>query len=344
MIMQHQITESHPLLNAEGNLNEPGYAKRLLPLYNKKHDLWSRMHTKEWDYYYVGGQHFAIALTIADNGYMGLDSFSFLNFDDRWEVTRSKAQVLTLGKKQLPASSTSGDIHSSGKGYSIEFLNRGIDRILNASMDNFSNGQKLEAHIKLAAIPDESMVICTPFDKPKHFYYNQKINTMRADGRVTLGSAIYPFTPDKCFSTLDWGRGIWTYSNTWYWSSLNSEIDGHAFGFNLGYGFGNTSAASENMLFYDGKAHKLDQVEFHIPSNGGKDDFMSPWTFTSNDNRVDLTFEPILDRSSLTDAWILKSDQNQVFGKFTGNCILDDGKVIHLDHLLGFAEKVLNKW
>ena len=33
------------------------------------------------------------------------------------------------------------------------------------------------------------MVICTPFDKPGHFYYNQKINCMRAAGRVRIGGA-----------------------------------------------------------------------------------------------------------------------------------------------------------
>lgn len=27
------------------------------------------------------------------------------------------------------------------------------------------------------------------------------------------------------------------------------EVDGHRFGFNIGYGFGDTSAASENVIF-----------------------------------------------------------------------------------------------
>lgn len=44
--------------------------------------------------------------------------------------------------------------------------------------------------------------------------------------------------------------------------------DGNVFGFNIGYGFGNTSAASENMLFYNGKSHKLEDVKFNIPMDG----------------------------------------------------------------------------
>ena len=32
---QHEITERRPLLDASGNLTEPGYAKTLLPVYRQ---------------------------------------------------------------------------------------------------------------------------------------------------------------------------------------------------------------------------------------------------------------------------------------------------------------------
>ena len=32
---QHEITERRPLLDASGNLTEPGYAKSLLPVYRR---------------------------------------------------------------------------------------------------------------------------------------------------------------------------------------------------------------------------------------------------------------------------------------------------------------------
>ena len=51
-----------------------------------------------------------------------------------------------------------------------------------------------------------------------------------------------------------------------------------------------------------------------------------------------------MDRASCTDFKILKSDQHQVFGTFTGTAILDDGTEIHVKDLPGFAEKVENKW
>ena len=115
-------------------------------------------------------------------------------------------------------------------------------------------------------------------------------------------------------------------------------------GFTLGYGFGDTSAASENMLFVDGVAHKLGEVVFHIPQKDGKDDFMAPWTVGDDEGRVNLTFTPIMDRASLTSVVVIESDQHQVFGHFDGYFIDDNGQKIELKHFLGFAEKVANKW
>lgn len=342
--MQHEITEAKPLLDEKGNLTEAGFAKKLLPIYHRADVKASKMRLKEWDYYLIANDHFAVALTIADNGYMGLDSISFLNFDDKWEKTVSPIRAMPMGKTCLPESSVTGDCAVAGKNYRLTFAHDGRERKLYFYMERFKGRQTIEGKITLSAAPEESMVICTPFDKPKHFYYNQKINCMRACGSVKLGDTEYVFDADDSFAVLDWGRGVWTYHNTWFWGSASGQVDGVPFGFNIGYGFGDTSAASENMLFYNGKAHKLSQVLFHIPMKNGKDEFMSPWKFTSDDGRFEMDFEPILDRAANMDFKLLKSDQHQVFGRFSGRAILDDGTVIEIKDFLGFAEKVENKW
>ena len=98
------------------------------------------------------------------------------------------------------------------------------------------------------------------------------------------------------------------------------------------------------MIFYKGKAYKVDQVEFNIPVNEkGKDDYLASWTIKSNDGKVDLEFFPILDRHDDTNLLILKSLQHQVFGRFRGRLVADD-KVIELNNKVGFAEKVTNYW
>jgi hypothetical protein len=108
----------------------------------------------------------------------------------------------------------------------------------------------------------------------------------------------------------------------------------------LGYGFTDRSPASENVLIYENKIHKLDEVQFHIEPNN----YMAPWKFTSNDNRLNLDFQPIVDRNSALNLILLKSIQHQVFGLFNGTVVLDSGKTLELKNFLGFAEDVLNHY
>lgn len=343
--MQKEITEKIPLLDAQGNLTQAGFAKRLLPVYDRSKVNGGFARLKEWDYYYAGNDRFGVALTIADNSYMGLDSISFLEFGDKpWQITKSPMRIFPMGKTNLPSTSASGITSISGKDYALRFEVADGKRHLTAHMDNFKDGQPISIYLTLTNEPEESMVICTPFDKPGHFYYNQKINCMRASGKVQIGGTGYELHPEDSFGVLDWGRGVWTYHNTWYWGSASGLADGEPFGFNIGYGFGNTSSASENMLFYKGKAHKLSEVTFHIPMKDGKEDYLKPWTFTSDDERFEMKFTPILDRAACTDFKVLKSDQHQVFGLFNGTAILDDGTPLTIKDLMGFAEKVENKW
>ena len=71
---------------------------------------------------------------------------------------------------------------------------------------------------------------------------------------------------------------------------------------------------------------------------------MKPWSFTSSDQRFEMNFIPIIDRKSRISAVVISSDQHQVFGKFTGKAVLDDGTIIEVKDFLAFAERVKNKW
>lgn len=344
-MMQYEITTEEPLLNGAGNLREAGYAKKLLPVYRRADIKANKLRIKEWDYYLINNEQYALALTIADNSYMGIDSISFLWLEEGKEKTVSRMQFMTNGKKSLPSSSKSGNVISKGKGYQLSFWQEEGKRILEFRMERFADNQPISGTLILTDEPEDSLVIATPFQKKAHFYYNQKINCMRVQGKVTVLNKEYEFSPENSFAVLDWGRGVWTYKNTWYWGSASGQVNGKAFGFNLGYGFGDTSAATENMLFYEGKAHKLHNIRFNIPlRKDGKEDYLKKWTIISDDGRFEMDFVPILDRAACTSLIVLESDQHQVFGRFTGKAVLDDGTVIAIENLIGFAEKVMNKW
>jgi len=299
---------------------------------------------KEWDSYLVVNGQFGLALSIGDHSSVGLDTISFLDFWDQWQVSRGAIRPLSLGATSLPVFLGEGDAAAHGRGYSILFRREEGKRTLNVHADGFLDGKPLDAQVELIGEPEESAVLHTPFDRPGHFYFNQKINCLRASGKVTVGEREYMLDPSDSFAVLDWGRGVWTYHNTWYWASASGMVDGVTFGFNLGYGFGNTSAATENMLFYNGRAHKLSRVRFRIPGRRRRRRYMEQWEFTSDDGRFEMRFDPILDRSACTSAGVVKSDQHQIFGRFTGLALLDDGTEIFIKDFLGFAEEVENKW
>ena len=339
-----QITTRQKLLNEKGNIANPGYAKKLLWDYNRNDIKANKLRIKEWDYYLITNDELGIALTMDDNSYMGMMSISLLDFKKKIEKTTSKIIPFTNGKIKFPSTSTTGKITYKDDTCDFDFETFKDKRVLKACMKNFVNNQDVEINLILTKEPEESIVIATPFEKEKHFYYNQKINCMRASGTVKLGDITVDIHEDNSYAVLDWGRGVWTYHNTWYWGSGSGVVDGVDFGFNIGYGFGDTSAATENMLFYNGKAHKLEHVTFNIPMKDGKEDYLKPWTFTSSDSRFEMDFTPILDRAACTDVKLIKSDQHQVFGYFTGKAVLDDGTVIEIKDFLGFAEKVENKW
>ncbi|WP_050613958.1 DUF2804 domain-containing protein [Bacillus testis] len=327
--MQKEIENQGSLLDGKGELREAGYAKTLLLHYDRSDIKASKLRIKEWDYYLIHNQQHAVALTVADNSYMGLISVSFIDFTQPWFRTASILKAFPLGKLGLPNTSEHGNVVYDDKRIKLSFLHRDGGRELTCSMKNFVKRKNFYCSFTLEDEPEDSMVIATPFkENRKAFYYNQKINCMRANGHVVYGHQKYSFDRDDSFAVLDWGRGVWPYKNTWYWGSASGMAGGKPFGFNIGYGFGDTSAATENMLFYEGKAHKLDEVAFHIPMKGKRFDYMAPWTFTSNDQRFEMAFQPIIDRCDYTTAGIISSDQHQVFGRFNGEAVLDDGRKI----------------
>lgn len=206
-----------------------------------------------------------------------------------------------------------------------------------------SKGRKgLKANILLHQSPNlESMNIATSWkENRKAFYYNRKIICMPAEGFMQVGDKIYPFVPDKDFGALDWGRGVWTYKNRWFWGSASGYVEDASFGFNIGYGFSDRSPASENVLFYNGIAHKLEDVIFHFDEK----DYLKPWRFSSNNQRLEMHFIPAVDRKAKMHLGIIKTDQHQVFGYFSGKAVLNDGKELIFHQLPGFAEDVLNWW
>ncbi|MCI6389128.1 MAG: DUF2804 domain-containing protein [Ruminococcus sp.] len=338
----HEVTKVQRLLNEDGTLKEPGWSRKLYQIYDRNDIKKRATRIKEWDYYLVLAKDYGVAFTISDDGYIGLQSVSLLDFRGTpWEHTETVLSAFPMGKLKMPSTTDKGDVMYKDKRLYLEYKKRGNMRKIVCVFKNFHEGKTFTCDLTLTQPDGDTMVIATPWKEDKHaFYYNQKINCMRASGTCTYGSETYTFNSDTDFATLDWGRGVWTYDNTWNWGSGNGIINGKDFGFNIGYGFGDTTAASENIIFYDGVGHKLDDITFNIP----EDSYTKPWTITSSDKRFEMTFTPIIDRAAKIDVKLIVTDQHQVFGKMNGVAVLDDGTKLEVKDLVCFCERVHNKY
>lgn len=337
----HEVVRKQDLLKEDGSLREPGWSKQPVQKYRRDQIKAPKHRIKEWDYYLVLNEEFAGAFTLSDDGYIGLQSVSLLHLKEGWEHTETILNPFPMGKLRMPPTSKKGNVVYRDRRLHMVFSVMPGKRRIRCFFRNFYRGQTFSCDITLEQPPMDTMVIATPFkEKKTAFYYNQKINCMPASGYMKFGGKTYHFSNATDFGTLDWGRGVWTYDNRWYWGSGNAVVNGRPFGFNIGYGFGDTGAASENMLFYDGKAHKLEDVTFHVPAG----DYMKPWTFTSSDGRFEMDFVPVLDRAARTSAVIIETDQHQVFGRISGKAVLDDETVLEIENVMCFAEVVHNRY
>ena len=338
--MSFEITKNDYLLDEKGVLKYTGWAKDLLLEYNRENITSSSLRIKEWDYYAILNNNYGITITITDLGILAIYNIVWLDFINKKIVKDEEVKLFSKGKTNLPKSSKTGNILINGKKISVEIVREKNLRTINIDFPKYSK-KGLKVNLKLFKEEnDDTIVVCTPWEKKKSkFYYNQKINPILAEGKVIFGEKEFLFSNNDSYAVLDWGRGVWPYKDTWYWSSASGKVNNKLFGFNLGYGFGH-NPSSENIVFFDGKAHKLDKIEFKF----NKKDFLEPWTIKSNDNRCELLFEPIINRHDTVNLLIFKSVQNQVFGRFSGFVILDNGEKLEILNFLGFAEEVYNRW
>lgn len=341
MAKQNEIKDPSNLFNKDGSLVQRGWARKPLLTYNKEHigKGWTRI--KEWDHYSVLNKEFGFQLTIGDIGYLTQMSYVWLDFTNREREDCATMKLFTKSKL-LPQSSVNDHlIEFPTDKFNARVEKKGNERILNLNDEDFLD-KGITCRITLTDNPNwDNTVVVTGYKKdPKRFYYNHKINMMPAEGVISIGDQSYYFDPDNSFGLMDWGRGIWPYKTHWLWGSACGMVDGVPIAFNIGYGFGDLSTHTENIIFFEGKAHKIDEVTFHHEER----DPTKPWKFTSNDNRFNMTLEPIIPHNEKLNFGIIYLNSSLLHGYYSGEIILDNGEKLEIKELLGHAEDIYWRW
>lgn len=343
---QIEFTEKGTNLRMNGSVQYEGWARSSIWRYVRGYVHASPLRIKEWDYYstYIQPLNLFICTTIADLGYAGLYSLAVVDMNEKKFVQKDDIRLFPFGLIGLPPTTHHDySINRRTFGLNLTFEKHHYSRSIRVSSKRLvlPNGQQgFHADLRMYnPNGNESMNIQTTWAENRNlFYLNEKINGMPTHGTIQMGNETYNITDDT-HTVLDFGRGVWPYSSTWYWGSATTVISGARVGFNLGYGFSDRSVATENCIFYNGRIHKLNNIEFHIPN-----DPMTKWDITSDDGRFNATFTPIVDRYSNTNIVLFISNQHQYFGNYTGKFKLDNGKIIEFSNVTGFAEKVYSRW
>jgi hypothetical protein len=347
MASQHEITQTGKLLQDDGTLTQRGWARQPLldcnleaaHFYPTLLRPWQRMRLKKWDYYGVTTPNLFFSATIAHLGYAGSIFIYLVDFQRKSWHEATKTIPLGHGIT-LPRNSTTGESIFADKSTKLRFWVEEDARHVQVSWQHFADAS-LHAEITLAHTPaHESTVTITPMAK-KRFYYNRKINAMPATGHISIGQHTINLDPQTALGNLDWGRGVWPYDSFWVWASASGRLpDGRLLGLNMGHGFGDTSAATENTLLLAGRIHKLNEIEIRYNPR----QFMSPWWMVSAEGRVNLHFHPLLERVARTPLLIIDSEVHQLFGRYSGQIVADDGEILIIDGLLGWAEEHRARW
>ena len=333
----NEITKAQHLLDKKGNLAVAGYARHMNFIYDKK-AVKKQLRLKEWDFYQIHfDDRYVVQLTLGHVSYAMQVAATVMDLATGEKRSTGKlALVEPSFKKNMPTNpEVAHTLQYFSKDLHVEFLVTNKYRRLSFTQTDI-HGVKAEINLLLTNVSNakEKMVIATPFFKKGQFYLNYKENCFVVNGTCRIEDMCYDIKDG--FGLLDWGRGVWPYSHVWTWGNGGTMVNGKHFGFNIGWGFGNTEAATENMFFYDNKAYKLGTVtETRVGNN---------FHYEDNAKRFVFDVELIYDNFTKTQALWVNNKCHQVFGKWRGHVVLDDGKKIKIPPFVAFCEHADNKW
>ena len=334
--MQNEIKEKVVLLNNKGELNVKGYSKMMNFIYNRENVKSFPLKLKEWNFYQFIFDHYSLQITLGHVSYMTSASATLINL-----LTHEIYEIGCMKPLWSPTLDLNPEWPSNlvfeNETIRIEFDTNETKRTLKVNGTN-NKYEHVEIDVDIENdLNNEKMVIATPFKKKTQFYLNYKENYYKVNAKVKFDD--FELTLENGTGLIDWGRGVWPYKHEWFWGNMTSFIDGVPFGFNIGWGFGDLSNATENMFFYNKKAYKLG----HLIVERDVNNYMNPWHFQDETGLMELHFTPLFDNYTENKYVVIDTHCDQVYGYFDGYVIVD-GEKKEIKNLLAFIEHAVNKW
>jgi len=335
---QHELFSPLSLLDDKGLPQNFGWSKQTDFLYDPALSCRPRHNITESDRYIIFSPTHMVVFEIRDDGWLGYVSVSVISLRDKKRSTQVFNSFLPLGVYHMPVNNITGSVRWRKKKIHMDFIcMESGARIIKADIPKFGRHKSLRGALVLSENDgSQSLVTNQPWWNEKStFRYTRCSPWFFVEGVIQLSSLEIVFTRGNAWGILDWTRCVRPRSDIRYWAAACGIISGRQLSFCVGYSGTDSSLGTENGFFIDGKLHKLDQVTFHIPLS----DWLSPWRFTSNDNRLEMTFLPHQERIDRRRFFFYNSTRRQIYGFFSGRVQLDDGSEIEFQNLTGFAER-----
>ena len=356
MQKQNEIKVKTDLLDKKGYVLEPGWARHnSLINYNREDVSANKLRIKEWDFYQVCDGRYMTQFTIANISMAEAGCITITDITNgKLVLCAAMAHIYTVNRFPMPRSSDEASDISRNYGYfkmDANYDGKAVRHLKASGIALWPLGKKFELDYVIdGPVENESISISIPWKKADakgskklkdHFFFTNKINCMPVTGHVKVGRKNIEFSPENTFAVLDWGRGVWAHKIHWFWGNGTTRYNDKLLGFEVTYGFGDDSDATETALFYDGVAQKLGKVTIdYDEKHPGK----HPWVFHEENGRFEMTMEPTYDNALWFDLGIVGAHNHQCHGKWSGTVTLDDGTKITLKDEYAFCESVNLKW
>lgn len=325
-----EIVNNEKLLDNRGRLLSAGYARHMNLLFDKK--FRGALRLNEWDYYQIHFDgRYVLQLSLGHTACAMRSAAVLMDLasGERREITKL-APVRRAFRRNMPTNpEVAHNLQYFSRNVHVQFETTDKFRRLAFTADDYK-GIKAEINLMLTNVskPKEKIVTATPFDKPRQWYLSYKEDCFVVNGYVRIQDVAYQI--NNGFGLLDWGRGVWPRHHKWVWAGGGTLIGDKNFGFNIGWGFGDTSAATENAFFYDNKLYKLGEVqEIKLGDN---------YRYIDEDERFVFDVEPIFDNRDGVHALGLNKKCRQIFGRWSGYVLLDDGVKLDVPPFVAFCE------
>ena len=224
----NEVTCPQPLLDKNGNIAEPGWARSQVQAYHRADITAPKFRIKEWDYYLVLNRDFAVCFTVSDLGYMGMLSASFLDFTAPREHTETILTPFPMGKPKYKSVNEAElfEFHDA-EIRPLQLQNsifRGVIEHLNIHGHTTHNPEEFDRELDSALLHMDRFRLAEEdgglIDVMRHQFTVLKLDVEKADGHflAKLEAVTEKHKPFCCTFHFDTIKITWNYyrGKAWY--------------------------------------------------------------------------------------------------------------------------------